>query len=97
MSAAAPGFSTPSWSGKYFAPIFALFLKSISVTSHQPTFGQAVRCWRWDAEGDLKGFEHVVGVGVGAHAEEDAALVELEDGADADGVAHVGFRIVHAP
>ena len=47
------------------------------------------------AEGNLEGLEHIVRVGVCAHAEKNAALVELEDGADADGVAHVGFRIVH--
>ncbi len=53
MSAAAPGFSTPSVSGKYFSPIFALFLKSMSVTSHQPTFGR--QFWlRWEQRATLR-------------------------------------------
>ena len=93
MSAAAPALSTPSWSGKYFADLRVVLEEHIRDLAPADV-RQAVLA-ALGAEGDLEGFEHIVGVGVGAHAEEDAALVELEDGADADGVAHVGLRIVH--
>ena len=38
------------------------------------------------AEGHLDGLQHIVGVGVGAHTQQDAPLVQLQHGADADGV-----------
>jgi hypothetical protein len=49
------------------------------------------------AQGHLDGLQHVVGVGVGAHADEDALLIELQHGGDADGVAHVALGVVDAP
>ena len=47
------------------------------------------------AERHLQGFQHIVGVGVGSHAQQDAPLVELKHRADADGVAHVALRVIH--
>jgi len=44
---------------------------------------------------NFQGFEHVAGIAVAAEADADAALHHVEDGGAADGVAHVGFRIVH--
>ena len=48
------------------------------------------------AQGHLDRLQHVVGVGVGAHADENALLVELQHRGDAHGVAHVGLRVVDA-
>ena len=47
-----------------------------------------------DDEEDLHAFQHIVGIGVGAHADGDALLHHLQHGGAAHGVAHVGFRIV---
>ena len=55
--------------------------------------GQA-RVGALGTEGDLEGFQHVVGVGVRAHAQEDPGLVEREHRADAHGVAHVALGVV---
>ena len=46
---------------------------------------------------DLEALEHVVGVGVGAHAHGDATTEELEHGSAAHGVAHIGFGVVDEP
>ena len=45
-SAAAPAFSTPVSGNPARWAILALFLKSMSVTSHQPTPGRQALC-RW--------------------------------------------------
>ena len=42
----------------------------------------------------LQALQHVVGVGVGAQADEDALLIHLEHRGAAHRVAHVGFRVV---
>ena len=46
------------------------------------------------AQGHLQGLQHIVGIGIGAHAQQDAPLVQLEHRADADGVAHVALGVV---
>ncbi len=46
------------------------------------------------AEGYLQRLEHIIRVGIRAHAQEDARLGQRQDGADADGVAHVGFGLL---
>ena len=43
---------------------------------------------------DLDGLDHVVGVSVGAHAEQHARLVKRQHRAGADGVAHIGLGVV---
>ena len=43
---------------------------------------------------DLQALQHVVGVGVGAQADEDAPVVQLQHGGAAHGVAHVGLGVV---
>ena len=50
-----------------------------------------------DDQEDLEALEHIVGVGVGAHAHGDAAAEELEHGSAAHGVAHIGFGVVDEP
>ena len=47
-----------------------------------------------DDEEDLEALEHVVGVGVRAHVDGDAAAEELEHRRAAHGVAHVGLGVV---
>ena len=47
-------------------------------------------------EGHLDALQHVVGVGVGAQAHQDALLIELQNGGAAHGVAHVGLGVVDA-
>ena len=52
-----------------------------------------------DEEEDLQALQHVVGVGVGAHAHQNALLEHLEHRGAAHRVAHVGLRVVdhHGP
>ena len=47
-------------------------------------------------QGCLNALQHVVGIGVGAQAHQDALFVELEHRGAAHGVAHVAFRVVDA-
>ena len=47
-----------------------------------------------DGQGCLNALQHVVGIGVGAQAHQDALLVKLEHRGAAHGVAHVAFRVV---
>ena len=49
-----------------------------------------------DGQGCLNALQHVVGIGVGAQAHQDALFVELEHRGAAHGVAHVAFRVVDA-
>lgn len=45
-------------------------------------------------QGHLYALQHVVGIGISAHAREDALLIELQNWGDADSIAHVGLWVV---
>ena len=47
-----------------------------------------------DNEEDLEGFQHIVRIGVRAHADGDALRHHLEYRRAADGISHIGFGIV---
>ena len=47
-----------------------------------------------DDQEDFHALQHVVGIGIGAHANGDPFFHHLKDRSAADGVAHVGLRVV---
>ena len=52
-----------------------------------------------DDQEDFHALQHVVGIGIGAHADGDPFFHHLKDRSAADGIAHVGLRVVddHGP
>ena len=89
----APGLSTPSWSGEVLRADLGVVPEEHVRDLAPADVRQAVLA-ALGAEGDLERLEHIVGVGVGAHAKQDPVLVQLDDRTDADGVAHVALGVV---